>query len=89
MDFLPAAMIHDWIFLDHHCNPGSSWTFDEANLVLAEAMYTMMTASDVPYKAEEDWRVVVAYYAAVNSVLGRRIWSTPWSEEMIALALNP
>jgi hypothetical protein len=52
-------------------------------------MYTMMTASDVPYKAEEDWRVVVAYYAAVNSVLGRRIWSTPWSEEMIALALNP
>jgi hypothetical protein len=89
MDYLPAALIHDWIFTDHHCNPTSFWSFEEANDVLGEVMYTMMTAARPPFRVPEDWGVIVAYHTAVNSVIGRRIWSREWTDAEKMAALNP
>lgn len=86
-DYLPAAVLHDWLFVQHTCDPENGWSFEEANLVLAEAMFTMMTAGGL-YTAPENWKVVVAYYAAVSSLAGRRVWSRTWTDEEKRIALN-
>lgn len=72
--YLPAYLIHDWIF---HCSRAANnlpcpWSFDVANTILAEAVYTMMVSG---YGGmAEDWRRVAAVLAAVSSTFGRRAW---------------
>lgn len=73
VDYLPAAVLHDWLFARHRAG-AEDWTFEEANLVLAEGIFTMMTAPAEPYRAVEDWRVVVAYHAAVSR-FGKAAWA--------------
>ena len=72
VDYLPAAVLHDWLFARHRGGL-SEWSFEDANSVLAEAIYTMMVAPADPYAAPEDWRVVVAYHAAVSK-FGKKAW---------------
>ena len=82
--FMPAFLIHDWIYMVKHCEP-TVWTFEFANLVMAEAMYTMMLSGTVTM----DWRVVEVVYRAVSSPLGRRVWDRPWTVEECAATLSP
>lgn len=70
--YLAAYVVHDWLFNT------KSHSFEQANLILAEALYTQMTAApNSPFRAPEDWRVAWAVHAAVSSVFGRRAWAAP------------
>ena len=68
-DYLPAYMIHDWDFKAHH-EGLSDRTFEQANLTLAEGIYTLMKTG----VANSDWARIQIIYSAVSSPIGRRIW---------------
>src|SRR5262249_2306194 len=42
--YMRAYVVHDWLFLAHHClrPEDPAGTFERANLVLAEAIFTLM-----------------------------------------------
>lgn len=67
--YLASYLIHDWLFRD------KKYSFEDANLILGECMYTQMTEPVEPFGAPEDWRVAWAVHAAVSSVFGRRAWA--------------
>lgn len=77
-------LLHDWLFMTHHCTPNFNYTFEDANAVLAEAIYTMMQTSLTP----QDWRILVAIYTAVNSYVGEQVWNKPWTLDQCNAALN-
>ena len=68
-DYLPAYMIHDWDFKAHH-EGLSDRTFEQANLTLAEGIYTLMKTG----VANSDWARIQIIYSAVSSPIGRAIW---------------
>ncbi len=68
-DYLPAYMIHDWDFTAHRQNIGDR-TFEQVNLTLAEAIYTLMVDGVVPMNSLNIWMI----YEAVSSVFGRYVW---------------
>jgi hypothetical protein len=74
--WMPAYLIHDWLFMLHHCRPDAvpSYGFDAANRVLAEGVFTLMMDGH----GAEDWRICEVIYRAVSSPAGRRVWSAPW-----------
>jgi immune inhibitor A len=76
--YMDAYVLHDWLHLTHHCirplDPRN--TFEEANLVLAEAIYTLMVTRPDQYPA--DWRKIVVIHTAVSSFVGRGLWDKQW-----------
>ena len=84
--YLKAYALHDWQFLNHHCHPELSTSFENANLTLAEGIFTLMMDGEV----DSDWRKVEAVYQAVSSFVGRGVWERPWipAECMMALPNN-
>lgn len=83
--FLPAFLVHDWHFTQHHCDAAFDKTFEEVNQILAEGIYTIMATGMAP----ADWRVLVAVHAAVSSFVGRGVWSRNWSPDQCKATLNP
>lgn len=76
--YLHAYALHDWLFLSHHCQlPGDpANTFERANTILAEAIYTLMRTE--PAKYAPDCRNVVVVYTAVASPIDRGVWGRQW-----------
>ena len=81
---LPAFLIHDWHYTQHHCCPDCQVTFEEANDVLMEGVYTLMKSQ----YALEDWRVAAAISLAVGSFVGRGVWDRAWTRDMCDRSLN-
>ncbi len=84
-DYMPAFLIHDWDFMAHHCKADYPRSFEQANLTLAEGVYTLMANGTVP----EDWRVLVAIFLGVSSFIGRKVWGRQWTPDQCQVALNP
>ncbi|MBI4805306.1 MAG: hypothetical protein HY795_08735 [Desulfovibrio sp.] len=69
-EYGPAFIIHDWEFQQH--DQGAPKSFEEANLTLAEGIWTLMTQGI----ARKDKVVLTAIWAAVSSPVGRHIWDS-------------
>lgn len=67
--FLPAYLIHDWCFAAHHEKIDVA-DFAEANIILGEAIVTMI---DLGIAAGRPL-LVEAIYRAVGSRWGRELW---------------
>jgi hypothetical protein len=83
--YLPAYLLHDWLFTAHHCVPDQAGSFEDANTILAEAIYTMMVTGMVG----ADWRKVEVIYQAVSSFVGRRVWDRVWTTGECDATLRP
>lgn len=70
--YLNAYVVHDWLFTTHEKAPGVPCTFEEANLILAEALL----AAGCPRE-----RVVLIYEAIEQSPQGREHWNKPKTTE--------
>lgn len=67
----PAFVVHDWLFDMHHCQlPGhEKYTLDDAAMVMAEVMKTMMEETD-----RRDSLTLYAMYEAVRSPIAKDLW---------------
>ena len=72
-EYGPAYMIHDWEFEAHHQNINEK-SFEEVNLTLAEAIYTLMTVGYKGKVLKFNMPVLRAIYLAVMSPVGRKVW---------------
>ena len=68
----PAYVIHDWLFMAHHCStPGyDQVTFKESALVMGQTIKTLMETNVVP----KDESVFFNVVEAVKSPVAKRIW---------------
>ena len=77
-EYGPAYMIHDWEFEAHDRakdgGPAFDKTFEEVNLSLAEAIWTLMKIGYKGKKAKVNNTNVQNIYAGVMSPIGRHIW---------------
>jgi len=73
--YAPAYIIHDWLFEMKHCQlPGyEKYDADEAALVLAEVMKTMLQKDQ---KAQPDKLTFYAIYEAVRSPIAQKAWDS-------------
>ena len=67
--YLPAFIIHDWEFEQHH-RKESSKSFEDVNTTLCEAVYTLMCDGWVPYSSF-NMRLI---YDGCSSPLGELVW---------------
>lgn len=67
--YYPAYVVHDWLYVLHHQGT-SPYDFGTTNLILSEAMWTLMVTGLAP---SSDFTLKVVN-VAVNSVFGRKIW---------------
>jgi hypothetical protein len=87
--YAPAYMIHDWIFVGHHCvvdgkndgrfNDVKDVEFHESATILAEVIKTLIESKQVP-------RHDLAFSAISNSVdsfVARNLWDKPGACETI------
>ena len=81
--YINAYVVHDWQFLTHHCDPATARSFEDANLTLAEGIYTLMVSGE----ATSDWRKVEVVFRAVSSFVGRGVWDRAWTPAECAVAL--
>lgn len=72
-DFAPGYIIHDWLFLQHHCKEGDwqLYDFNRSATILAEAMKTQMVKA-----GKSEPTIVWAVYEAVSSDIARNLWDT-------------
>jgi hypothetical protein len=82
--YMASYLVHDWLYLQHHCTPEVAVDFNTANDVLAEAVYTLMVTGAVP----QNWRNVVAIHTAVNSRVGLEVWNAPWTAAQCIASLG-
>ncbi|MFM2013492.1 MAG: hypothetical protein RLZZ396_2276 [Planctomycetota bacterium] len=78
--YVYAYLVHDWEFLQHHCNADFAKSFEDVNETLAEGMVTLMKSGKTP----ADWRKVAVVSNAVSSWVGRGIWEKAWAPESCA-----
>jgi hypothetical protein len=73
--YAPAYIIHDWLFLAHHCAFPEYQTieFEDSAQILAEGIKTLMVAGIAP----EDETTLWAIYEAVKSRIAKSIWNNP------------
>lgn len=73
--YAPAYIVHDWLFEMKHCQlPGiERYDVDEAALLLAEVMKTMMEKDE---SAEVDKLTLYSIYEAVRSPIARQFWES-------------
>lgn len=81
-DFLPAYIIHDWLYVQHHAG-ACKYEFQEVNTIMAEAIYTLMlTNPNNVYSPRDLW----AIFSSVNSFAGKKVWdgssSIPFKKEV-------
>ena len=72
--YAPAYIIHDWLFVAHHCkDPGySDVTFEQSATILAEGIKTLMEDGTAP----KDAVTFEAVYSAVGSPIAKQIWDS-------------
>lgn len=75
--YMPGFLCHDYRFYEKHCLPDEVRSFESANDMLAEAIYTLMMEGVVP----EDWRTVAVIHAGCASFVGRDLWDKEWTQE--------
>lgn len=68
-DWLPAAIIHDGLFTAHHAGDDSV-SFEEANLILRESIWTLVQDGTIEMS---DWKIYLVGLA-VDSEIGRKVW---------------
>lgn len=70
-DYAPGYIVHDWLFVQHHCKLGD-WqdqTLESTADVLAEAIKTQMVK-----RQQHDAFAVWAIHRAVTSPVAQKIW---------------
>lgn len=74
-EYGPAYMIHDWEFYRHDFDPNFDKSFEEVNLTLAEALWTLMNKgyndSDFPPNSKS---LVHGVYSGVMTPICRAVW---------------
>ena len=74
-EYGPAYMIHDWEFNRHDNDPDYHKSFEQVNLTLAEAIWTLMNNGYLKYKKpKKNYRNVHTIYSGVMSPIARVIW---------------
>lgn len=70
--YAPAYIIHDWLFVAHHCNydTDNQYTFEDSARLLAEGIKTLMETHRVP----KDEFVEYTIYEAVSSAVAKELW---------------
>jgi hypothetical protein len=73
--YAPAYIIHDWLFVAHHCQypEVASVTFADSARLLAEGIKTLMETGVAP----QDATVLYSIYEAVRSPIAERLWNAP------------
>jgi hypothetical protein len=68
----PAYIIHDWLFMAHHCGTAGyeQVDFEASARIMGESIKTLMEADIVP----KDEAVFLNVVAAVKSPIAKRIW---------------
>lgn len=72
-DFAPGYIIHDWLFVQHHCKEGDwqHYDFPRSAEILAEAIKTQMEKGGT-----SEPTVVWAIYEAVRTSIAERLWES-------------
>lgn len=70
----PAFIVHDWLFVAHHCGLPPPYTLEDAALVMGEAIRTLVEKAGGPQADEVP--VVRSMLVAVTSPIAREIWET-------------
>lgn len=74
-EYGPAFMIHDWEFHRHDIDPSFKKSFKQANLTLAEAIWTLMNDGYLRYKKpKKSPKNVLTIHAGVCSPIAKAIW---------------
>lgn len=70
-DFAPGYVIHDWLFVQHHCREGDwqAYDFPRSAEILAEAIKTQMEKGGT-----SEPTVVWAIHEAVSTPVAKRLW---------------
>jgi hypothetical protein len=71
----PAYVIHDWLFMAHHCQTQgyTTTTFEDSARVMAESIKTLMETNKVHKDVRLFWSVVTA----VKTSFAENIWKSP------------
>ncbi|MCD4732117.1 MAG: hypothetical protein K8R74_16030 [Bacteroidales bacterium] len=72
-EYEPAYLINDWEFHAHHKN-NLNKSFNEVNLTLAEAIFTLMTVGYKGKILKLDMHVLRAVYLVVMSPICKMVW---------------
>jgi hypothetical protein len=79
--YAPAFMIHDWLFTAHKCGfaPDTDWTLDDAAMVMAEGIKTLMDVGYINYYGQKvvlpkDEDTLYLMYLAVKSFIAEKAW---------------
>lgn len=72
--YAQAYIIHDWIFVAHHCNDGDDgdFTFDDSATILSEGIKTMMERKKVPKSYFTHYTIS----QSVKSKIARNLWDS-------------
>ena len=71
--YLPAYLIHDWEFEEHHLG-GVDKSLEQVNLTLLEAVYTLMKTDMAPMNPFH-LRLI---WDGVASPIGQEVWDGSW-----------
>jgi hypothetical protein len=82
---MPTYLLQHWEFVVSHWLAEPAYEFADANLLLCEAIYTLVKTGQVA----ADWRTVEVAYQAVSSLGGRRVWDRVWTQQQCDTCLNP
>ena len=76
-EYGPAYLIHDWEFYRHDTDPRFRKSFNQVNLTLAEAIWTLMNNGYLRNKKpRKNVTSVHTVYSAVMSPIGKDIWNS-------------
>ena len=74
-EYGPAYMLHDWEFYRHDIDPKFKKSFQQVNLTLIEAIWTLMNKGYKPYKKpKKSYKNVYTIYSGVMSPMAKIIW---------------
>lgn len=72
--YAPAFIVHDWLFVQHHCGTGAARTLEEAAEIMVEGIMTLIRTSGGPGPAER--LAVASMIEAVRSPAAKRLWES-------------
>jgi hypothetical protein len=83
-EFAPGYIIHDWLFVQHHCKEGDwqMYDFPSSAKILAEAIKTQMEKAGAVEPV-----LVWAIYQAVSTQIAKQLWDFGECREAPAAAV--